>query len=60
VTLYDLRAATHVVTFGCDVTPAAGQPVERWDVPAIADGYDAARSQIVANVDRLAGAIASR
>jgi protein-tyrosine-phosphatase len=60
VTLYDLRAATHIVTFGCDVTPAAGQPVERWDVPAISDGYDDARSRIVANVERLVDTLAGR
>ena len=60
VTTYDLRAATRVVTFGCDVTPAAGQPVERWDVPAISDGYDAARSRIVANVERLVGSLGAR
>jgi protein-tyrosine-phosphatase len=60
VTPYDLRAATHVVTFGCEVTPAAGQPVERWDVPAVSDGYDTARSRIVANVARLIATLAAR
>jgi protein-tyrosine-phosphatase len=53
VTLYDLRSATRVVTFGCTVTPASGQPVESWEVPNISDGYDAARTQIVDKVERL-------
>jgi protein-tyrosine-phosphatase len=58
VTLYDLKSATHVVTFGCDVSPAAGQPVERWDVPNVSDGYDAARSRIVEQVERLVSGLA--
>ena len=41
VTLYDLASAARVVSFGCEVTPAQGQPVEQWDVPAISDGYAA-------------------
>jgi protein-tyrosine-phosphatase len=60
VTLYDLGAATHIVTFGCDVTPMAGQPVEQWEVPAISDGYEAARSRIVANVERLVDELMGR
>jgi hypothetical protein len=60
VTPYDLRAATHIVTFGCDVTPSAGQPVERWDVPAVSDGYDVARDRIVANLERFVGALSGR
>src|SRR5919109_3836642 len=54
ITLYDLESATRVVSFGCDVVPARGQRVEQWDVPAVSDGYEAARSRIVANVERLA------
>jgi protein-tyrosine-phosphatase len=53
VTLYDLDTASRVVSFGCDVTPARGQRVDRWDVPAVSDGYAAARERIVANVERL-------
>src|SRR5919201_21239 len=55
LTLYDLDAAIRVVSFGCDVMPPRGQRVEQWDVPAVSDGYDAARTRIVANVERLVG-----
>src|SRR3989442_5627118 len=34
ITLYDLDSATRMASFGCDVVPAHGQPVEEWDVPA--------------------------
>jgi hypothetical protein len=44
-----------VVSFGCDVTPARGQRVDQWDVPAVSDGYAPARDRIVANVERLVG-----
>jgi protein-tyrosine-phosphatase len=61
VTLHDLTAATRVVSFGCDVTPRAGQRVDRWDdVPAISDGYEKARDQIVARVERLVAELAGR
>jgi protein-tyrosine-phosphatase len=53
VTLYDLDTATRVVSFGCDVAPARGQRVDQWDVPAVSDGYAAARDRIVAQVERL-------
>src|SRR6185503_15449850 len=53
VTLHDLRTATRVVSFGCDVVPAKGQRVDQWDVPAVSDGYAASRDRIVANVERL-------
>ena len=43
VTLYDLDSAARVVSFGCDVAPARGQRVDQWDVPAVSDGYEAAR-----------------
>jgi protein-tyrosine-phosphatase len=53
VTLYDLDAAARVVSFGCAVRPRSA-PVERWDdVPAVSDGYAAARDRIVARVERL-------
>jgi len=53
VTLYDLDSAARVVSFGCDVAPARGQRVDQWDVPAVGDGYEAARDRIVRNVERL-------
>jgi len=59
VTLYDLAAAARVVSFGCDVTPRAGQPVDRWDdVPAVSEGYAAARDRIVGRVERLVAELA--
>jgi arsenate reductase len=58
VTLYDLDRATRIVSFGCAVVPAHGQPVDQWDVPAVSDGYDAARDRIVANVERLVAELA--
>ena len=58
ITRYDLDAATRVVSFGCDVAPARGQRVEQWDVPAVSDGYEAARTRIVANVERLVAELA--
>jgi protein-tyrosine-phosphatase len=53
VTLYDLDSAARVVSFGCDVTPARGQRVEQWDVPAVSEGYETARGRIVDRVERL-------
>jgi protein-tyrosine-phosphatase len=58
VTLYDLETATRVVSFGCDVTPRKGQRVDQWDVPAVSDGYEAARDRIAANVERLVAELA--
>ena len=58
VTLYDLESASRVVSFGCDITPRQGQRVDQWDVPAVSDGYEAARDRIVANVDRLVADLA--
>lgn len=58
VTLYDLDSATRVVSFGCDVAPRRGQPIDQWDVPAVSDGYEAARDRIVANVERLVAELA--
>ena len=60
VTLYDLDAATRVVSFGCDIAPARGQRVEQWDVPAVSEGYTTARDRIVANVERLVAELAGR
>ena len=59
VTLHDLETATRVVAFGCDVTPSRGQPMEQWEVPAVSDGYAAARDRIVANVERLVADLAA-
>jgi protein-tyrosine-phosphatase len=53
VTLYDLESAARVVSFGCDIAPTRGQRVDQWDVPAVSDGYAAARERIVAQVERL-------
>ena len=59
VTLYDLESSTRVVSFGCDVTSRKGQAVDQWDVPAISDGYTAARDRIVTNVERLVSELAA-
>jgi len=58
VTLYDLDTATRIVSFGCDITPARGQHIEQWEVPAVSEGYEAAREHIVANVERLVSELA--
>jgi protein-tyrosine-phosphatase len=58
VTLYDLDSAARVVSFGCDLAPAKGQRVDQWDVPAVSDGYEAARDRIVWNVERLVSELA--
>ncbi len=59
VTRYDLESAARIVSFGCDVTPTKGQRVDQWDVPAVSDGYAAARERIVANVERLVAELAA-
>jgi protein-tyrosine-phosphatase len=59
VTLYDLDSAARVVSFGCEVAPPRGQRVEQWDVPAVSEGYAAARDRIVANVERLVAELAA-
>jgi protein-tyrosine-phosphatase len=58
VTLYDVEAASRVVSFGCDITPKAGVTVDQWDVPAVSDGYEVARDRIVEKVERLVGELA--
>jgi protein-tyrosine-phosphatase len=58
VTLYDLDTATRIVSFGCDVVPGRGQRVDQWDVPAVSEGYAAARDRIVANMERLVDELA--
>ena len=59
VTLYDLASASRVVSFGCDITAKSGVATDQWDVPAIADGYDAARDRIVEKVERLVTELAA-
>ncbi len=58
VTLFDRQSASRIVSFGCDVSPLAGQPVEQWEVPAVSDGYETARQRIVASVERLVAELA--
>ncbi|MBI2216007.1 MAG: chromate resistance protein [Candidatus Rokubacteria bacterium] len=55
-TLYDVRSASRVVTFGCDLGRLAPEAahVDDWpDVPAVSDGYETARDAIRERVDRL-------
>jgi protein-tyrosine-phosphatase len=59
VTLYDLDSAARIVSFGCAIAPSKGQRVDQWDVPAVSDGYTAARDRIVANVERLVSELAT-
>ena len=58
VTLYDLESAARVVSFGCEITAPHRQRVDQWDVPAVSDGYEAARDRIVAHVERLVAELA--
>jgi hypothetical protein len=58
-----IARADQVISFGCEVG-AFGSPreLQMWnDVPAVSDGYDAARDSIVAHVsallDELGGAV---
>jgi protein-tyrosine-phosphatase len=57
VTPADVTTASRIVSFGCDLGTLAGDcEVERWDdVPAVSDGYEAARDAIV---ERLPGLLA--
>ena len=48
----ELIGADQVVAMGCDLNSSV--PVVRWDdIPAVSDGYDAARTAIVARLERL-------
>jgi len=58
VTLYDLATATRVVSFGCDLDAGPAPRLDQWDVPAVSDGYEAARDQIVARVEHLVAELA--
>jgi len=59
LTRHDVERALRIIGLGCDVEAGTGQRVDRWDVPAIGDGYAAARDRIVANVERLVSELAS-
>jgi len=60
VTAYDLESAARVVSFGCEIVATRGQRVDQWDVPAVSDGYAAARERIVAHVERLVAELAAQ
>ncbi|MGQ0646536.1 MAG: arsenate reductase/protein-tyrosine-phosphatase family protein [Gemmatimonadaceae bacterium] len=56
-----IRGAVRVVSFACDVSEIIppGVDVERWDdVPAVSDGYAAARDAIVSRLPALMSAAA--
>jgi len=59
VTLYDLQSASRIVSFGCDIAAPAGRRVDQWEVPAVGDGYEAARDRIVEKVERLVADLAA-
>lgn len=59
VTLYDINSAARVVSFGCEIGLGPAGRAEQWDVPAVSDGYAAARDQIVAKVERLVSDLAT-
>ena len=53
-----LADSGRIVAFGCDLgaLAPAGVPVEQWaDVPAVSDGYAAARAAIAARLPQLLG-----
>jgi len=52
----DIQVAWRVIVFGSEIRAAAlaGVPFETWDVPAVSDGYEAARDLIV---DRLSAVV---
>ena len=57
-----VRAASRVVCVGCDLPATAAEhgAVEHWaDIPAVSDGYEAAREAIVRRLDTLLVKIAS-
>jgi len=56
VTGEELATASHVVSFGCDLSDLTppGLTVERWDeVPAVSEDFNAARDVIVARLTQL-------
>jgi protein-tyrosine-phosphatase len=60
VTLYDLETSSRIVSFGCELAPRRAVVVERWDVPAISEGYEGARDRILERVERLVAELAGR
>lgn len=57
----DLAGATRVVSFGCDLDGLAppGATVERWDdVPAVSEGFPAARAAILRRLPGLIDEVA--
>ncbi|HYL77538.1 MAG TPA: hypothetical protein VEU96_25210 [Bryobacteraceae bacterium] len=60
----DLRAASNVVTLACELPKPKAAPPEKlieWkDVPAVGDGYAAARAAIVQQVEKLLQALAEK
>ena len=56
-----LASSCRVVAFGCDFESVSETAVTRWDeVPAVSDGFDAAREVIASKVTALVDEIASR
>jgi arsenate reductase len=58
-----LASATRIVSFGCDLSAVAPTScaIERWDdVPAVSDGYAAARDTIVSRLHALLDEIGAR
>ena len=60
----DVRAAKKVVTLACELPKAKAAPAEKlieWqDVPAVSDGYAAARAAIVERVEELLQALGGK
>jgi arsenate reductase (thioredoxin) len=58
----ELSAAWHVVSFACDLEDVApaGLAVEQWDdIPAVSDGFPAARDAILGHVRRFLDRLAA-
>jgi protein-tyrosine-phosphatase len=57
-----IQAAWRVIVFGSEVRAAAlaGVPFETWDVPAVSDGYEAARDVIVERLSAVVRDAATR
>ncbi|HEX6053861.1 MAG TPA: hypothetical protein VFZ21_31540 [Gemmatimonadaceae bacterium] len=55
-----LAGSCRIIAIGCDIHAPEGITVTRWDeVPAVSDGFDAAREVIASNVAALVDEIAS-
>ena len=59
LTAADLRRADRVVVFNVDLPGPGNKKAERWDVPALSDGYPAARDAIVARLEALLDRLSS-